>query len=64
MDTNIDDYFPSGYPLAIFHRHFLYGKNAKLQHIFFILCGVGIGVFNYSKNRPVEDAILIKNNYN
>jgi hypothetical protein len=46
--------------LAIFHRHFLYGKNAKLQHIFFILCGVGIGVFNYSKNHPVEDAKINK----
>ncbi|XP_059486595.1 lysophospholipid acyltransferase 5 [Neocloeon triangulifer] len=36
-----------GYPIAFFHRNTLYGKNANLQHLFFLLCGLAIGVFNY-----------------
>ncbi|CAB3362394.1 Hypothetical predicted protein [Cloeon dipterum] len=36
-----------GYPIAFFHRKTMYGKNANLQHFFFMLCGVAIGVYNY-----------------
>ncbi|XP_076333095.1 lysophospholipid acyltransferase 5-like isoform X2 [Tachypleus tridentatus] len=36
-----------GYPLAICHRHLLFGKSPCLQHIFFMLCGLSVGYFNY-----------------
>lgn len=36
-----------GYPLALFHRHYLFGKSANLQHIYFILTGFALGFFNY-----------------
>ncbi|XP_076360930.1 lysophospholipid acyltransferase 5-like isoform X1 [Tachypleus tridentatus] len=36
-----------GYPLAVVHRQLLYCKSPPLQHIFFMLCGLGIGYFNY-----------------
>ncbi|OXA57645.1 lysophospholipid acyltransferase 5 [Folsomia candida] len=35
------------YPMAFFHRKFMYGKYHNLQHILFILCGSYIGYFNY-----------------
>ncbi|XP_076318423.1 lysophospholipid acyltransferase 5-like isoform X2 [Tachypleus tridentatus] len=36
-----------GYPLAIVHRKFLFHKSPSLQHIFFLLCGLTLGYFNY-----------------
>ncbi|XP_046432048.1 lysophospholipid acyltransferase 5 [Neodiprion fabricii] len=36
-----------GFPLALFHRYKLYGKEQTLQHIFFILSGLSIGYWNY-----------------
>lgn len=36
-----------GYPLALFHRQYLFGKSANLQHIYFILTGFAIGYANY-----------------
>ncbi|XP_013772014.1 lysophospholipid acyltransferase 5-like isoform X1 [Limulus polyphemus] len=36
-----------GYPLAIVHRQFLFHKSPSLQHIFFLLCGLTLGYFNY-----------------
>ncbi|KAK6638461.1 hypothetical protein RUM43_006728 [Polyplax serrata] len=36
-----------GYPIAFFHRKYLYGKAPNLQHIYFIVCGLGLCYFNY-----------------
>ncbi|KAK5638729.1 hypothetical protein RI129_013024 [Pyrocoelia pectoralis] len=36
-----------GYPIALIHRKYLYGKEANLQHIYFLLSGLGLGFFNY-----------------
>ncbi|XP_054721085.1 lysophospholipid acyltransferase 5-like [Uloborus diversus] len=36
-----------GYPLALIHRHLLYGKSPSVQHLFFIICGLSLGIFNY-----------------
>ncbi|XP_054267493.1 lysophospholipid acyltransferase 5-like isoform X1 [Macrosteles quadrilineatus] len=35
------------HPIALFHRFFLYGKAPDLQHLYFTLCGLAIGIFNY-----------------
>ncbi|XP_018017119.1 lysophospholipid acyltransferase 5 isoform X1 [Hyalella azteca] len=35
-----------GYPLLLVHRHLLYRKNPTLQHLYFIICGMSIGIFN------------------
>lgn len=37
----------AGYPLALIHRHLLFGKAPTLQHLYIIICGIGIGYFNY-----------------
>ncbi|XP_018318738.2 lysophospholipid acyltransferase 5 [Agrilus planipennis] len=37
----------AGYPLALIHRHYIYGKDAKLQHLYFILTGLMLGYLNY-----------------
>ncbi|XP_043279250.1 lysophospholipid acyltransferase 5 isoform X2 [Venturia canescens] len=39
-----------GFPLALVHRHCLYGKSATLQHLFFITSGLSIGFWNYGWN--------------
>lgn len=36
-----------GYPLALFHRKYLYGQKGGTQHLFFALSGITIGYFNY-----------------
>lgn len=36
-----------GYPLAYFHRQYLFGSKPIYQHLFFIVCGLIIGYFNY-----------------
>ncbi|XP_035212116.1 lysophospholipid acyltransferase 5-like [Stegodyphus dumicola] len=36
-----------GYPLALLHRNFLFGKSSTVQHIFFVFCGLSLGYFNY-----------------
>uniref|UniRef100_A0A1B6FRU6 Lysophospholipid acyltransferase 5 n=2 Tax=Cuerna arida TaxID=1464854 RepID=A0A1B6FRU6_9HEMI len=35
------------HPISLFHRYNLYGKNQDLQHIYFAVCGLAIGIFNY-----------------
>lgn len=37
----------AGFPFALFHRKFLYGKSPVSQHSYFIACGVAIGFWNY-----------------
>lgn len=37
----------SGFPVAVFHRYTLYGKDPIRQHLFFIACGLSIGYWNY-----------------
>jgi len=37
----------SGFPVALFHRYTLYGKDPIRQHLFFIACGLLIGYWNY-----------------
>lgn len=39
-----------GFPIAIVHRYTLYGKNPTCQHIFFVICGLSIGYWNYGHN--------------
>ncbi|XP_018561683.1 lysophospholipid acyltransferase 5 isoform X1 [Anoplophora glabripennis] len=36
-----------GYPLALIYRKYVYGKDAYLQHIYFILTGFLLGYWNY-----------------
>ncbi|XP_011499110.1 PREDICTED: lysophospholipid acyltransferase 5 [Ceratosolen solmsi marchali] len=36
-----------GFPLALFHREILYGKNPTIQHYYFIICGLVLGFWNY-----------------
>lgn len=36
-----------GYPLAFVHRHLFFRKNANLQHMYFIVCGLCLCCFNY-----------------
>ncbi|VEN45755.1 unnamed protein product [Callosobruchus maculatus] len=40
----------AGYPLALVHRKYLYGKEVSLQHLFFILTGFSLGYWNYGSN--------------
>jgi lysophospholipid acyltransferase 5 len=37
----------SGYPLAILHRTFFYNKSPSTQHIFFVIAGISLYIFNY-----------------
>ncbi|KAG8197373.1 hypothetical protein JTE90_013498 [Oedothorax gibbosus] len=39
-----------GYPLAYFHRTYLFGKSPCLQHLFFIGCGLTLGYYNYGND--------------
>ncbi|GIY05172.1 lysophospholipid acyltransferase 5 [Caerostris darwini] len=39
-----------GYPLALIHRYFLFGKSASIQHLYFIICGLTLGTFNYGSD--------------
>ncbi|XP_071521262.1 lysophospholipid acyltransferase 5 isoform X1 [Panulirus ornatus] len=39
-----------GYPLVLIHRYTLYCKSPKLQHLYFIVSGVSIALFNYGHN--------------
>ncbi|GLV38357.1 nessy [Carabus blaptoides fortunei] len=36
-----------GYPLALLHRNFLYGRKGLIQHLYFLISGIAIGYFNY-----------------
>jgi len=38
-----------GYPLAMCHRYFLYGRSPNMQHIFFMICGLSLCYFNFGK---------------
>ncbi|CAG9818687.1 unnamed protein product [Phaedon cochleariae] len=40
----------AGYPLALIHRKYVYGKEASLQHLFFILSGFSLGYWNYGRD--------------
>ncbi|GBL99126.1 Lysophospholipid acyltransferase 5 [Araneus ventricosus] len=37
----------AGYPLALFHRHVLFGTAPIVQHVFFTICGITLGFYNY-----------------
>ncbi|XP_014259800.1 lysophospholipid acyltransferase 5 [Cimex lectularius] len=37
----------TGYPIALIHRLFLFGKPPPVQHVFFILCGLSLGMYNF-----------------
>ncbi|CAH0549779.1 unnamed protein product [Brassicogethes aeneus] len=37
----------AGYPLALIHRKYVYGKEANLQHLYFIFTGFALGYWNY-----------------
>ncbi|KAJ8976349.1 hypothetical protein NQ317_015220 [Molorchus minor] len=37
----------TGYPLALAHRKYIYGKDENLQHLFFITTGFILGYWNY-----------------
>ncbi|KAL1464344.1 hypothetical protein WDU94_003999 [Cyamophila willieti] len=39
-----------GYPIALIHRHTLYGKNRVYQHLYFILTGLFLGYYNYGSD--------------
>ncbi|XP_058792721.1 lysophospholipid acyltransferase 5 [Phymastichus coffea] len=39
-----------GFPLALIHRHTLYGKSPTHQHFYFVACGLLIGFWNYEWN--------------
>ncbi|XP_066594528.1 lysophospholipid acyltransferase 5 [Prorops nasuta] len=39
-----------GFPLAFFHRHYLYGKNPTQQHLYFIVSSLVLGYWNYGFN--------------
>ncbi|XP_068223260.1 lysophospholipid acyltransferase 5 isoform X2 [Palaemon carinicauda] len=47
-----------GYPLVLIHRYTLYCKSPSLQHLYFIVCGVSIALFNYGQN-VVHSAICV-----
>ncbi|KAK3863273.1 hypothetical protein Pcinc_018957 [Petrolisthes cinctipes] len=47
-----------GYPLVLIHRYTLYCKSPRLQHLYFISCGVSIALFNYGQN-VVHSAVCI-----
>ncbi|XP_038623675.1 lysophospholipid acyltransferase 5 [Tachyglossus aculeatus] len=36
-----------GYPLALFHRHFLFYKDCYLTHLFHVVSGISIAYFNF-----------------
>ncbi|KAG5887089.1 hypothetical protein JTB14_018257 [Gonioctena quinquepunctata] len=40
----------AGYPLALLHRKYFYGKDASLQHLFFIMSGLSMGYWNYGSD--------------
>jgi len=42
--------FISGFPVALFHRYTLYGKDPIRQHLFFVACGLSIGYWNYGNS--------------
>lgn len=37
----------AGYPIAQIHRTFIYGQNANIQHLYFLLSGLTLGFLNY-----------------
>ncbi|KRT84759.1 hypothetical protein AMK59_1530, partial [Oryctes borbonicus] len=39
-----------GYPIALIHRKYLYGKEPNLQYLYFIFTGLGLGYFNYASD--------------
>ncbi|CAL1281965.1 unnamed protein product [Larinioides sclopetarius] len=44
-----------GYPLALFYRHVLFGTAPVIQNLFFTLCGITIGFYNYGLSWDVYD---------
>ncbi|XP_023018791.2 lysophosphatidylcholine acyltransferase 3 protein nessy [Leptinotarsa decemlineata] len=40
----------AGYPLALIHRKYFYGKDVSLQHLFFIASGFSMGYWNYGRD--------------
>lgn len=52
----------AGYLLALLHRQFLYGKEPFIQHMYFILCGISLGYFNYG-SAVIHSAICIVSTY-
>lgn len=36
-----------GYPIAIFHRKYVYGKDPNIQHLYHFAAGLALGYFNY-----------------
>ncbi|GJQ83403.1 nes [Trypoxylus dichotomus] len=39
-----------GYPIALIHRKYLYGKEPNVQYLYFVLTGLGLGYFNYGND--------------
>ncbi|KAK9737943.1 MBOAT, membrane-bound O-acyltransferase family [Popillia japonica] len=39
-----------GYPIALIHRKYLYGKEPNIQYLYFIFTGLGLGYFNYGND--------------
>ena len=37
----------AGFPLAVVYKLLFQGKSASSQHVFFTVCGLGIGYFNF-----------------
>lgn len=47
MRLNLHTFPFPGYPCALIHRKYFYGKDVHLQHLFFILTGFFLGYWNY-----------------
>lgn len=47
----------SGFPIAFIHRYTLYGKYPIYQHIFFIICGVSICLWNFGNYLSLTNSI-------
>lgn len=39
-----------GYPIALIHRKYFYGRDVNIQYLFFILSGFSLGYFNYGND--------------
>ncbi|XP_033221131.1 lysophospholipid acyltransferase 5-like [Belonocnema kinseyi] len=37
-----------GFPFALIHRYSIYGKDPTTQHLFFTVCGLTLGYWNYA----------------
>lgn len=43
-------FYITGYPLALVHRKYLYGRDPSIQHLYFILSGFFLGYWNYGRD--------------